>query len=465
MHGFITVCGDDQRRLLKYLFEDNHYDPLERPVLNDSDTLDVVVNLALQQIIDLDEKNEIILLSGWMVLSWNDYALRWKPEKFGNISTIRLPSLRVWTPDILLYNSADEKFDATMKTNLVVQSNGSILFAPPGIFKSICPVDISDFPFALNLTSEDNEGQLDAYVKSAEWDLQGFYAKRSAVKYDCCPTIYPYVLFTLQIRRRTLYYMINIIIPCIMLSFMTTFGYLLPPDSGEKLTLQITIMLSIVMFSLLISGIIPASSFAVPTIVTYFICVMIISSLSIVATVIVLLLHHRNAKNHIMPHWIRLYICHYLAWMLRMERPGHDLSLRTIRRFHRSASNNSEGLLANSSKSLLANVTETDEPLILFGLQYPKYKKFPTTTSNNIKVDNTHWISQEINLLKNELKTISHELYYVSNNIREEKDEEEVSLDWKFSAMVIDRLCLILFTALTVIFSSLILLTAPNFFK
>ncbi len=46
------VGGIHQRRLLNYLFEENKYDQLERPVQNDSHTLPVVMNLALQQIID-----------------------------------------------------------------------------------------------------------------------------------------------------------------------------------------------------------------------------------------------------------------------------------------------------------------------------------------------------------------------------------------------------------------------------
>ncbi len=46
------VGGIDQRRLLHHLFEENKYDPLERPVHNDSHTLPVVMSLALQQIID-----------------------------------------------------------------------------------------------------------------------------------------------------------------------------------------------------------------------------------------------------------------------------------------------------------------------------------------------------------------------------------------------------------------------------
>lgn len=62
------------------------------------------------------------------------------------------------------------------------------------------------------------------------------------------------------------------------------------------------------MFSLLISGIIPASSTALPLIVTYFTTLMCMCTMSVVATVVVLALHHKNAKNHTMPSWVRQLI-------------------------------------------------------------------------------------------------------------------------------------------------------------
>lgn len=43
--------------------------------------------------------------------------------------------------------SADEGFDGTYPTNVVVRSNGSCLYVPPGIFKSTCKIDITWFPF------------------------------------------------------------------------------------------------------------------------------------------------------------------------------------------------------------------------------------------------------------------------------------------------------------------------------
>ena len=38
-----------------------------------------------------------------------------------------------------------------------------------------------------------------------------FVAVRKAFVYECCPAVYPFVLFTIQIRRRTLYYVVNVV--------------------------------------------------------------------------------------------------------------------------------------------------------------------------------------------------------------------------------------------------------------
>ena len=44
-------------------------------------------------------------------------------------------------------DSADEKFDGTFQTNVVVTHDGGCLYVPPGIFKSTCKIDITWFPF------------------------------------------------------------------------------------------------------------------------------------------------------------------------------------------------------------------------------------------------------------------------------------------------------------------------------
>ena len=65
----------------------------------------------------------------------------------------------------------------------------------------------------------------------------GVPATRNEVIYDCCPEPYLDITFVVRIRRRTLYYFFNLIVPCLLIASMAVLGFTLPPDSGEKLSL------------------------------------------------------------------------------------------------------------------------------------------------------------------------------------------------------------------------------------
>ncbi|CAF1101196.1 unnamed protein product [Rotaria sordida] len=458
------IGSPDQLRLLKHLLPNNRYKPIARPVQNDSHTLLVTINLSLQQIINFDGKNEAIVISGWMTIMWNDYSLRWKPEDFGNIQTLRIPSTQIWIPDIFLYNTADEKFDTRAKVNAVVQYDG------------------------VNLTVESSKGQLDAYVKSAEWDLEDFSATNNVTKYDCCPNMYPYVLYTIRMRRRSLYYFTSIVVPCFLISCMTPLGFLLSPDSGEKLTLRelefdnlkkkfvlihskfsdITTLLTVVMFSLLLSEILPPSSNAIPIITVYFMCIMIMSAVSVVASVLVLSLHLRNSSNYTMPSWVRNYICNYLAWLLRMKRPNHDLSWRAIRHrwtFSKQESNNingsidnhhhskisSEPLLNNTFELLSTNVINVDKEPLEFAVSSVTEihgSRHHQNTSNELYTCN-------MEMIRSELRIIISQLAILINYFQQKEKDANESQDWQFVAMVIDRLCLVIFTVIMLLFTAL----------
>lgn len=67
--------------------------------------------------------------------------------------------------------------------------------------------------------------------------FSGVPATRNEVIYECCPEPYLDITFTIQIRRRTVYYFFNLIVPCVLIASMAVLGFTLPPDSGEKLSL------------------------------------------------------------------------------------------------------------------------------------------------------------------------------------------------------------------------------------
>ncbi len=156
-----------------------------------------------------------------------------------------------------------------------------------------------------------------------------------------------------------------------------------------------------------------------------------------------------------------MYINQYLAWFLRMKRPGHDLSWKAIRRrrFHENNNTNTHThrppatpLLENSSKSLLANITNIDDQT---------YTHLLNPVMNHVKTS-TRTDDCDIN---SDIRMIISELKFLTDYVRREEEEDDISQDWKFSALVIDRLCLVVFTILTTIFSYVTLFSAPNFFK
>ncbi len=65
----------------------------------------------------------------------------------------------------------------------------------------------------------------------------GVPGKRTWQYYPCCPEPYVDITFTIEIRRRTLYYFFNLIVPCVLIASMAVLGFTLPPESGEKLSL------------------------------------------------------------------------------------------------------------------------------------------------------------------------------------------------------------------------------------
>lgn len=77
---------------------------------------------------------------------------------------------------------------------------------------------------------------------------------------------YAHVIFTLHLKRRYKFYVMNIVLPCVMLSVLIMIGFCLPPDAGEKISLGISVLLAFTVFLLMIADAIPRTSLAIPLI-------------------------------------------------------------------------------------------------------------------------------------------------------------------------------------------------------
>ena len=162
--------------------------------------------------------------------------------------------------------------------------------------------------------------------------------------------------------------------------------------------------------------------------------------------------------------------------------------------FNGKSISNSYSNLPNdlSSKTLLSNVPDIKDDFEVIGRKLNKYQKgnithyrsraFHDQLSGNsyqtsfLNRENS-FLSQcescgdilnrksNVHVIRNSLNLILKELKQLTRKFKDDKADEDKELNWKFVAMVIDRLCMVLFTFATFISTILILLTSKNFFN
>ncbi|KFP77693.1 Neuronal acetylcholine receptor subunit alpha-3, partial [Apaloderma vittatum] len=353
---------------------------------------------------------------------WNDYKLRWNPADYGGAEFIRVPSGQIWKPDIVLYNNAVGDFQVDDKTKALLKYTGDVTWIPPAIFKSSCKIDVTYFPFdyqnctmkfgswsydkaKIDLVLIGSTMNLKDYWESGEWAIIKAPGYKHDIKYNCCEEIYPDITYSLYIRRLPLFYTINMIIPCLLISFLTVLVFYLPSDCGEKVTLCISVLLSLTVFLLVITETIPSTSLVIPLIGEYLLFTMIFVTLSIVITVFVLNVHYRTPKTHTMPVWVRTIFLNLLPKIMFMTRPASDEENNQKPKPFVT----SDGNLTRSSSS------ESVDPLLSFSVLSP------------------------------EMRDAIESVKYIAENMKMQNEAKEIQDDWKYVAMVIDRIFLWVF--------------------
>lgn len=215
------------------------------------------------------------------------------------------------------------------------------MWVPPAIYQSSCTIDVTYFPFdqqkcvmkfgswtfngdqvSLKLYNDNYWVDLSDYWKSGTWDIVEVPAFLNI--HNQSKTGQPTetdISFYITIRRKTLFYTVNLILPTVLISFLCILVFYLPAEAGEKVTLGISILLSLVVFLLLVSKILPPTSLVLPLIAKYLLFTFLMNTVSILVTVIILNWNFRGPRTHRMPNWIRVVFLKYLPALLLMKRP------------------------------------------------------------------------------------------------------------------------------------------------
>lgn len=107
---------------------------------------------------------------------------------------------------------------------------------------------------------------LDDYTVSGAWELLKADIKRDVTFYPELNMSYTLINISIQLKRKALYYWLNVIIPCLLLNSLGVGLFMLPPDSGEKVGFGLGILLTVFVFAILVTENIPKTSDYTPVI-------------------------------------------------------------------------------------------------------------------------------------------------------------------------------------------------------
>ncbi|XP_053384656.1 neuronal acetylcholine receptor subunit alpha-6-like [Mercenaria mercenaria] len=290
------------------------YNKNVRPVENQKNAVHVNTSLLIVSIQELDEIRGIFSVMGILSVQWHDANMVWNPETYGGVKYVMTSYKEVWVPELILINPAEEADTLGKKWQRVYfHHTGYASWWPGDLIKSTCALDVSRYPFdtqeciitfaawgyfagQVKINPINDRVDLSFYTESSTWKL----AKSEVNVIDEGTQI----SFHVYLERKAGFVIVNIVLPLTFLSLLNAFVFLLLPESGERISYCITVLLSIAVFMTIVSETLPKSSEPVPFISYKLMFDMVISSVITLVTILNLRLYNRNETENI-PHWLQ----------------------------------------------------------------------------------------------------------------------------------------------------------------
>nr|XP_033781146.1 acetylcholine receptor subunit epsilon isoform X2 [Geotrypetes seraphini] len=395
-------------------------------------------------------------------MTWLDYRLVWNSSEYDNIEVIRVPFYMVWLPDIVLENNIDGKFDVAYYANVLVYASGDMYWLPPAIFRSTCSIEVTYFPFdwqncslvfrsqtysaneidlqlALNLTDNKPIEWVDidpaAFTENGEWALKHRPAKKVInKKFSPADLEYQEILFNLVIQRKPLFYIINIIVPCVLMSSLLVLVFFLPAQAGgQKCTLSISVLLGQTVFLFLIAQKVPETSLSVPLIGKYLIFVMTVSTLVVLNCVVVLNVSLRTPSSHSMSRKIKHVFLDILPGYLGMHLQPSDDPWDVSQPRRRS----SFGIMLKAEEYILKKPRSE----LMFEWLKGRHGLNRAFLMDGTDMEITTTLYKNLALCAPAIKECVDACNFIAESTKEQNSVDAEMLNWKLIGKVIDKVC------------------------
>ncbi|XP_069123855.1 neuronal acetylcholine receptor subunit alpha-9-like [Argopecten irradians] len=285
------------------------------PRNSQTDKVEVDVQFYLVAITQLNELSGYLDLVGYTVLTWTNELLMW------NDSTNLMPEVimgqnNFWRPPLVLANSVESLTEMGDKSyNIRINKDGVCEWQVGVVSKSACSVDVSYYPFdqqsckisftpwgytdtQVRLNTTSSGMNTDLFMPNVEWTLSGTTVEALS------SASASYLDYTINLARKPGYFLVNMIIPILILGMLNGLVFLLPADSGERVGYAITAFLTFAVFLTMVSDNLPKSSEPMSLLCFFLTLMLIMSALSTVITIMTLRVYHQDDDSPV-PMWLK----------------------------------------------------------------------------------------------------------------------------------------------------------------
>ncbi|RUS77183.1 hypothetical protein EGW08_015050 [Elysia chlorotica] len=198
---------------------------------------------------------------------------------------------------------------------------------------STCPMDLRNFPYdeqscsmvfgswmytswEMNVTFIANQTEMDVVLNEEDssylshqhpqWELvdNRARARLSLKKYECCQQPFTLITITTKLRRRPQFYRYLTVVPAAVMGLLVPVIYLVPSSSGDKTTFGLLLLLCLVGLMGILQQAIPFNHGSLPRICSFYLGTMILTCISVVASVITANISVRGGRRKPLPAWL-----------------------------------------------------------------------------------------------------------------------------------------------------------------
>uniref|UniRef100_A0AC35UAQ6 Neur_chan_LBD domain-containing protein n=1 Tax=Rhabditophanes sp. KR3021 TaxID=114890 RepID=A0AC35UAQ6_9BILA len=313
------------RRLVEEILDPDYYEKTVHPQIDHTSSTRINLSMSLYQILEVNERSQSIVVNVWMVQEWFDVS-----------------DTYLYNSEILEQKKTESLMNAIVDANHNSTKGASVMLMFPAIYKLSCRMLVKWFPydqqncsFIISSWTHDSstidyyptreDVNLNNMAIDEEWDVVSFKFERVPTKFKCCEKPWIILYAHLVIKRKPLYYIINLVVPTAIITVVAVTGFFTPSSTSserdEKLYLGINTLLTLSIMLLMINGKMPNTSTYVPLMGWYYICIIFVIVFGTFLATIVLFIHRKKLTSIPIPKTIRNVLLKRYLWWIVLEPP------------------------------------------------------------------------------------------------------------------------------------------------